>query len=62
MDSKEIADRLDKLYWTDTQGYIEYLNRIKSNGYKIFRNDKGVHKVKSIFEDIFGGIFNGSFC
>ena len=57
MDTQEIIDRLDRLYWTDMQGYIEYLNKIKKAGYKVYRNNKGQHKVDSIFDSIFGGIF-----
>ena len=57
MNTQEIIDKLDRLYWTDMQGYIEYLNKIKQAGYKVFRNSKGKHKVNGIFDFIFGGIF-----
>ncbi len=59
MNTQEIIDRLDRLYWTDMQGYIEYLNKVKQAGYKAFRNSKGKHKVESIFGDIFDQILNG---
>lgn len=59
MNTQEIIDRLDRLYWIDMQGYIEYLNKIKQVGYKVYRNNKGQHKVESIFGSIFDQILNG---
>ena len=58
MNEQEIKEKLDKLYWTDIQGYTEYLNRVKVAGYKVMRNSKGIHKVENkIFGDLFGGMF-----
>lgn len=62
MDNEAIIEKLDKLYWTDPSAYLNYVSNLKESGYKVYRNDKGEHKVKS--EDIygmFGGIFGDIF-
>jgi hypothetical protein len=43
---KEWQDKLDKLYWTDSIGYLRLLEDIKSKGYKVLRNSKGEHRIK----------------
>lgn len=56
---QEITERLDKLYWTDIQGYFDYLSRVKATGYKVLRNSKGKHRVESGFGEAFDKIFGG---
>lgn len=58
---QEVAERLNKLYYTDPIKYLNYLSSIKDAGYKVYRNDNGKHKVKSNIYDAFGGIFGDIF-
>ena len=61
MSIQEMTERLDKLYWTDPQGYLDFLQRVKSIGNKVYRNSKGQHRVECAFGDILSQIFNGDF-
>lgn len=61
MGIQEIVDKLNKLYWTNPQDYMEYLQRIKAAGYKVYRNSKGKHKVEGGFMDMFNQILGGTF-
>ena len=63
-DIQQIIERLDTLYWTDSTAYMRKLNNLKGSGYKVFRNEKGKHKVQynsNYFNEMFGGIFGGIF-
>ena len=53
----DIEERLNKLYWTDSEKYLSYLDMIKGMGYKVLRNSKGNHKVQSDISSMFGGAF-----
>lgn len=60
----EIEQSLNELYFKFPLKYQEYLAQVKSNGYKVMRNSKGVHKVsidKQDFSNIFGDIFGNYF-
>lgn len=57
----EYQEKLDKLYFTDPQRYMDYLQKVKSAGYKVLRNSKGKHKVELDYNSIFGGIFGDIF-
>lgn len=61
--TSEIANYLDSLLAVNSSRYLSELNRIKQNGYRVFRNSQGKHKVQtdvnSMFGNIFGGLFNG---
>lgn len=61
MTTIEIKEKLDKLYWSDIQGYLTYLNNVKNAGYRVYRNSKGIHKVEVNMDQAFGGIFGNIF-
>lgn len=58
---EDIEKRLNHLYQTNPKEYIEHLNMIKGLGYKIYRNPKGIHKVKMDWSSAFGGVFTNIF-
>lgn len=39
------ASHLDRLYTSDVIGYYQKLEEVKGNGYKVYRNSVGRHKV-----------------
>ena len=61
----EIEQSLNELYFKFPLKYQEYLAQVKSSGYKVMRNSKGIHKVstdaKQDFSNIFGDIFGNYF-
>ena len=57
----EYKEKLDKLYFTDPQQYMDYLQKVKNAGYKVYRNGAGKHKVEFDFDGAFGGIFGDIF-
>jgi hypothetical protein len=61
IDNKDAAKNLDKLYVEDLTKYYEYLNRLKQNDNKVYRNSDGKHIVKMEMTDIFGGVFGDIF-
>lgn len=46
LNSEKYEKELDMLYWTDPEYYIYRVKKLKDDGYKIFRNSAGKHKVK----------------
>lgn len=44
-DVQVIRDELDRLYQFEIEKYVDEVNQLKQIGYKIYRNDKGEHKV-----------------
>lgn len=42
---KDMENRLNTLYWTDSEKYMELLDVIKGMGFKIYRNSNGKHRV-----------------
>lgn len=44
MHNLQLAEELDKLYWTDKTHYIYRLEKIKET-YRVLRNSKGKHKI-----------------
>ena len=58
-DMEKIVAQLDRLYWPDIYRYNQYCDNLKSYGYRIFRNSKGKHMVKSDVADFLGNLFGG---
>jgi len=58
---KDMENRLNTLYWTDSEKYMELLDVIKGMGFKIYRNSKGKHRVQMDMSNAFGGIFKDFF-
>ena len=58
---KDMENRLNTLYWTDSKKYMELLDVIKGMGYKVYRNPKGKHRVQMDMSNAFGGIFKDFF-
>ena len=62
--NEEIVQRLNHLYMTNADEYKKQVETLKGVGYRIFRNDKGQHKVdynNNYFNEVFGGVFGGLF-
>lgn len=57
----EIIKNLNELYVSDPQKYSDYLRNVKDEGYKVFRNSAGKHKVELDIYSAFGGIFGDIF-
>ena len=59
MDSKELEEQLNRLYWSDPYMYRQRLEKVKAAGYKVYRNKKGEHKLENVLfstlNDIMGG-------
>ena len=45
MNLDSISQELDRLYEFEISEYIARCDELKKSGYKIYRNDKGLHKV-----------------
>ena len=58
---KDMENRLNTLYWTDSEKYMELLDVIKGMGFKIYRNSNGKHRVQMDMSNAFGGIFKDFF-
>lgn len=59
---KEMQNRLDNFYRTDSKEYIEHVEMFKGLGYRVFRNKDGIHKLQineKHLEEFFGGAFKG---
>ncbi len=44
-DNQKIKEELDKLYWTDIEYYSYRVQKVKDAGFRVFRNNKGEHKI-----------------
>jgi hypothetical protein len=53
MTTKEMEERLDKLYYANPKLYLQSLDNVKKSGYKVYRNSKGQHKVKMDYYSFF---------
>ena len=42
---KTIQDELDRLYEFEIDKYVDECNQLKKMGFKIYRNNDGIHKV-----------------
>ena len=61
---KDIIKKLNTLYKKNPDEYLKHIETLKSVGYRVFRNEKGEHKVtynNQYLNEIFGGIFGGLF-
>lgn len=62
---RQLEIDLDNAWWSyDKEKYQEKLDTTKMMGFKVYRNDKGRHKVVKNpdggdFMDFFNGILNG---
>lgn len=45
--SESYKKRLDMLYWKDIDRYRETLSEAKEAGYRVFRDLRGRHKIKT---------------
>ena len=62
LNDEQIASDLDQKYLSGDKEYLEKVQILKDVGYRIFRNNKGHHKVlrnANYLNEVFGGIFNG---
>lgn len=60
----DIQNKLNSLYFTDRDRYLEHIEMFKGMGYRIFRNPAGNHKIQmdnSYLDEAFGGIFKDIF-
>lgn len=61
-DDRMIIDKLNILYIQDSKAYEKQVETLKGAGYRVFRNDRGQHKIEydsHYFEKMFGGAFGG---
>ena len=60
----EIVKKLNILYRGNQDEYLKHIETLKGVGYRVFRNEKGEHKVtynNQYLNEMFGGIFGGLF-
>lgn len=57
---QEMENRLNQLYWTDSEAYLRQLEMIKGMGFRVFRNSKGKHKVQADMSKNGWGSFMGA--
>ena len=61
---EDIQNDLNQKYLNQPEEYLKRVETLKGVGYRIFRNNKGQHKVEynnKYFSEIFGGAFGGLF-
>lgn len=73
MSTVHIIDELNRLYKSDMNRYMSEVNYWKNQGYRVYRDNNGVHKViepprfykksndSEIYKTLFGGIFGDIF-